>query len=421
MSQLDTHSAAGGSHQPGDPTADAAALDTDRSPLLERLGGRIRGGDLGALPVIVGVVAIWAVFTVLNGVFLSSRNLVNLATDSASIGVIALGIVFVLLVAQIDLSVGSISGVAAAVLAVGMTQLGWPSWLSMGAAIVVGLATGLIYGWIFVRFDVHTFVITLAGLLTLLGFQLWVLSTHGSINIPFDTWIVRFMQQMYIPKIASYFIMALIAAAFLASRLARRVRRLAHRLPTHALTADITVALILLVALEVACWYLNRDRGISAPFAFFVVLVFIAHFALTRTSWGRAVFAVGGSVEAARRAGINVKRIFVSVIVICTVLAAVGGLLDAGRLAAATTSSGTADVNLDAIAAAVIGGTSLFGGRGSAYSALLGIIVIQSIASGLTLINLSASVRFMITGGVLLIAVVVDAVTRKTRAVHGRA
>jgi ABC-type xylose transport system permease subunit len=144
-------------------------------------------------------------------------------------------------------------------------------------------------------------------------------------------------------------------------------------------------------------------------------------FLLGRTRIGRYIYAIGGSAEAARRAGINVKRIFVSAIVICTVLAAVGGLLEAGRLAAATTSSGTADVNLDAIAAAVIGGTSLFGGRGSAYSALLGIIVIQSIASGLTLINLSASVRFMITGGVLLIAVIVDAVTRKTRAMHGRA
>jgi simple sugar transport system permease protein/D-xylose transport system permease protein len=325
----------------------------------------------------------------------------------------------VLLVAQIDLSVGSISGVAAAVLAVGMTQLGWQSWLSMTAAIGIGLAAGLIYGWIFVRFDVHTFVITLAGLLALLGFQLWVLSTHGSINIPFDTWIVRVMQQMFIPKIASYVIVALIAVFFLVSRLAKRARRLAHQLPVRAMSSDITIAITLLVALEAACWYLNRDRGISAPFAFCVVLVFVAHFALTRTSWGRAVFAVGGSVEAARRAGINVKRIFVSAIVICTVLAAVGGLLEAGRLAAATTSSGTADVNLDAIAAAVIGGTSLFGGRGSAYSALLGIIVIQSIASGLTLINLSASVRFMITGGVLLIAVIVDAVTRKTRASHG--
>lgn len=403
------------------------SMDTTRGPggtrigLWDRFATRIRGGDLGAIPVIVGVIAIWAVFTVLNGVFLSSRNLVNLATDSASIGVIALGIVFVLLVAQIDLSVGSISGVAAAVLAVGMTQLGWPSWVSMGAAILIGLAVGLIYGWIFVKFDVHTFVITLAGLLALLGFQLWVLSTNGSINIPFDTWIVRFMQQMFVPKVASYIVVALIAVVFLVSRLARRARRLAHHLPTRARSADVTAAVTLLVALEAGCWYLNRDRGISAPFAFFVALVFIAHVVLTRTDWGRAVFAVGGSVEAARRAGINVKRIFVSTIVVCAVLAAVGGLLDAGRLAAATTSSGTADVNLDAIAAAVIGGTSLFGGRGSAYSALLGIIVIQSIASGLTLINVSASVRFMITGGVLLIAVVVDAVTRKTRAIHGRA
>ncbi|HEX2248352.1 MAG TPA: sugar ABC transporter permease, partial [Arthrobacter sp.] len=150
-------------------------------------------------------------------------------------------------------------------------------------------------------------------------------------------------------------------------------------------------------------------------------LVLVMHYAFTRTRWGRSVYAVGGNREAARRAGINVNRIYVSIFVLCSTFAAVGGMLAAGRLAASAQSSGTGDVNLNAIAAAVIGGTSLFGGRGSAFSALLGILVIQSISSGLTLLNLESSFRYMITGLVLLLAVILDAVSRKSRTSHGRA
>jgi D-xylose transport system permease protein len=156
-------------------------------------------------------------------------------------------------------------------------------------------------------------------------------------------------------------------------------------------------------------------------FAVFVGLVVALDYALTRTQWGRSMKAVGGNAEAARRAGINVKRIYISAFVLCSSLAALGGVFSAARLASASQQAGTGDVNLNAIAAAVIGGTSLFGGRGSAYSALLGIIVIQSIANGLTLLNLSSSLRFMITGGVLAIAVIVDSLARQSRASHGRA
>lgn len=388
---------------------------------VDGLTDKFRGGDMTWLPIALGAVALWVVFTLLNNVFLSSRNLVNLATSSASIGLIALGIVFVLLIAQIDLSVGSMSGVAASLLAVGLTKYGWNLWVTIVVILALAFAVGLLYGWVFVKIDVHTFVITLAGLLALLGFQLWLLRGMGSINIAFDTWIVRFMQQMFIPRPLSYVLVAALVLGYLAAGLRRRARRTAHGLATRSMTGTLLLGGGLLVVLEFVTWYLNRDRGISAPFAFFVVMVLICHYLLTRTRWGRSVYAVGGSVEAARRAGINVKFVFMSAIVVCVIFAAVGGLMDAGRLAAATPSSGTADVNLNAIAAAVIGGTSLYGGRGGAYSALLGIIVIESIANGLTLINLSSAVRFMITGGVLMIAVIVDAVTRRSRAAHGRA
>ena len=179
----------------------------------------------------------------------------------------------------------------------------------------------------------------------------------------------------------------------------------------------VALALVLAVAVLV----LNQDRGVPYMFVLFVVLVVVMDLAIRRTGWGRSVMAVGGNVEAARRAGINVRFIYLSVFALCSTFAALGGILAAGRLAAVNQSSGGGDTNLNAIAAAVIGGTSLFGGRGSAYSALLGIIVIQSISSGLSLLNLDSSIRFMVTGAVLLLAVTIDSLSRRSRVAHGRA
>jgi D-xylose transport system permease protein len=264
-------------------------------------------------------------------------------------------------------------------------------------------------------------VITLAGLLALLGLQLQILGAHGSINIPFDSAIVGFMQRTFVPEVLSYVLAAAVAVFFVGSQLARARRRRVAHLSSGSVARVVVKAVLLLAGLEFGCWYLNKTRGVSLPFILLVVLVIVVDFALKRTRWGRAVYAVGGSVEAARRAGIKLGRIYVSVFVLCSVLAALGGLMSAGRLSAASISSGTGDTNLNAIAAAVIGGTSLFGGRGSAYSALLGIVVIESIANGLTLLNLTSAVRFMITGGVLMIAVIVDSMARRTRAAHGAA
>jgi simple sugar transport system permease protein/D-xylose transport system permease protein len=176
----------------------------------------------------------------------------------------------------------------------------------------------------------------------------------------------------------------------------------------------------MIVALMFGAWYLNTDRGIGLMFLLFIVLVIAIDFALKRTRWGRSIYAIGGNVEAARRAGIRVDRVYISVFMVGATLATLGGVLAASRLAAANQSSGGGDTNLTAIAAAVIGGASLFGGRGSAWSALLGIVVIQSISSGLTLLNLDSSVRYMVTGAVLLLAVIIDSLSRRSRALHGR-
>jgi D-xylose transport system permease protein len=382
---------------------------------------RLKSGDLGPLPVVVGLVVIWAVFQSLNGAFLSSRNLVNLTQQSAAVGTIAIGIVLVLMLGEIDLSVGSVSGLSGAVMAVLFVQHHLPLWVSVLVGLLTGTVIGLVYGALFTRFGVPSFVITLAGLLAILGMQLFVLGTIGSINIPFTSPIVSFAQLTFLPPAVSYLLIVLAAGAYVVSRLRGRAQRSAAGLSstTVAMIAMRTAALA--VVLAVPAYVLNRDRGVSAMFVLFLALVVVTDFALRRTRWGRSVTAVGGNVEAARRAGLNVRGIYLSVFTLCSTFAALGGLLAAARLAAANQNSGTGDTNLNAIAAAVIGGTSLFGGRGSAYAALLGIIVIQSISSGLSLLNLDSSVRFMVTGAVLLLAVTIDSLSRRSRASHGRA
>ena len=382
---------------------------------------RVRTGDIGSLPIVIGLFIIWGVFQALNPYFLSSANLTNLLLECAAVGTISIGVVMVLLVAEIDLSVGSMSGVASAILGVGLTQAGWSVWVAMGVALLAGVVTGVVYSMIYIKFGVPSFVITLAGLLGLLGLQLKILGKNGSINIPFDTWIVRFTQQMFLPDVASYVVVAACVALFVVAEIMKIRRRSAAGLSTPSLAAIIAGAITFLVIGEAAAWYLNRTRGIGASFLLFLGLVVVMNFALKRTQWGRSVYAVGGNEEAARRAGIKVSRVYLTTFVLGTTFAALGGLLSAGRLATASISSGVGDTNLNAIAAAVIGGTSLFGGRGNVYSALLGILVIASISSGLTLLSLDSSIRFMITGGVLMLAVIVDSVSRRTRAAHGRA
>ena len=382
---------------------------------------RIRSGDLGALPVIVGLVVIWTVFTSLNPIFLSADNLVNLLFDCSTTGVIALGIVCVLMLGQIDLSVGSMSGFASALVGMLWVNQGWPLPAAIVVALGVGGAIGVLYAWLFNKLGMPSFVATLSGLLAILGLQLYVLGSSGSINLPYGSAMVDFGQQMVIPAAVSHMLALVPGFVILIGGLRTRTRRLAVNLSAPSVSSTVVRVVAITVLLEVVVAYLNHGRGVPLMFGLFLALAVAMDYALRRTRWGRSMNAVGGNREAARRAGINVNMIFTSAFVLCASLAALGGVLTAARLASASQQAGTGDVNLNAIAAAVIGGTSLFGGRGSAWSAVLGIIVIQSIASGLTLLNLSSSLRFMITGAVLAIAVIVDSLARQSRVSHGRA
>jgi D-xylose transport system permease protein len=382
---------------------------------------RVRSGDLGSLPVVVGLVLIWTVFASLNPIFLSANNLVNLLFDASTVGVISLGIVCILMVGEIDLSVGSISGFASALVGMLWVNEGWPVALAILAALVAGGLIGALYALLFNRLGMPSFVSTLAGLLAVLGMQLYLLGATGSINLPYGSAVVNFGQLLVMPDPVSYVLAAIPGIVLFVTGYRTVVRRREASLSSRSLGSLVLRAVLITVVLELIVFYLNQDRGIPWMFGLFVGLVVAMSYALTRTKWGRSMTAVGGNREAARRAGINVRLIYTSAFMLCSMLAALGGVLSAARLASASQQAGTGDVNLNAIAAAVIGGTSLFGGRGSAYSALLGIIVIQSIANGLTLLDLSSSLRYMITGAVLAIAVIVDSLARRSRVSHGRA
>lgn len=389
--------------------------------VLHTFTDRIRSGDLGMLPVIIGLVLITLVFTSLNPVFIAPNNIVNLIFDASAVGLISLGVVCVLLLGEIDLSIGSMSGLASAIVGVLWVNLGFPPVLAVLGAVLAGLITGFVYGILRNRFEMPSFVATLAGLLGLLGLQLYILGPSGSINLAYTSTLVKFGQIYVMPDWLSYLLALLPGSFIILSGLSVMARRKAANLSAGNRGILLTKAGVFTIALLGAVYYLNLGRGVPWMFGVFIVFVILLDYALTRTKWGRSMFAVGGNAEAARRSGINVRAIRLSAFMLCSGLAALGGVFAAARLASASQQAGAGDVNLNAIAAAVIGGTSLFGGRGSAWSALLGVIVIQAISNGLTLLNLSSSLRFMITGAVLAIAVIVDSLARRSRASHGRA
>ncbi len=415
---------------PTTPTQAPTALDRGDERLQDDagLGGALRSfwrsvkaGDVGVLPVVVGLLVICTIFQSLNPIFLSSANLVNLTLDSCAVGIISLGIVCVLLVGEIDLSVGSVSGLSGAIVGVLFVREGWNWMLAVALACAVALVIGLIYGIALTRFGMPSFVASLSGLLAFLGLQLAILGDQGSVNLPFDSTLVHFAQLAFVPAWLSYALAALVGVGLFVSGFERRQRRRKANLSAQSMNYLVLRSVALVVALGLFAWYLNQERGVGWMVVMFVALVLVVNYAFTRTKWGRSLLAIGGNEEAARRSGINVRRVYLTAFAVCSFLACVGGILAAARLASANLSSGTGDVNLNAIAAAVIGGTSLFGGRGSAFSAVLGTLVIAAIASGLTLLNLDSSYRFIITGLVLAVAVAIDSVARKSRASHGRA
>lgn len=381
---------------------------------------RLRAGasDLGPLPVALGLALIWSYFELQDTHFLTARNLSNLVLQISISGTIAIGLVFVLLLGEIDLSVGSVAGASAAVLGVLVVDQDWPWWAGAATMLIFGTAIGALQGAWFALLRVPSFVVTLAGLLMWLGVQLHVLGDAGTLNV-FDAHITA-IASTFLPHEWGWGLAILAAVSFGGGRLAEDARRRRASMTARSIPVlfaeTTTIAALLLGAVAV----LNSAYGVPTAGVILFALAMFFSWLARRTTFGRHVYAVGGQAEAARRAGIGVARIRISVFALAGFLAAAGGLISTARLQAASTQTGGGTLLLESIAAAVIGGTSLFGGRGSVWAAPLGALVIGSVSNGLDLVGQPADVKYIVEGAILLLAVTIDAYSRRRLSATGR-
>ncbi|MFJ4521326.1 sugar ABC transporter permease [Streptomyces sp. NPDC088810] len=418
-------------HVVENPEAAAAAVTAVDPRLLVREQGllgywsefkrKMKAGELGSLPVVLGLAIICIIFQVLNSEFLSAQNISNITVTMVGTGMISVGIVFVLLLGEIDLSVGSVSGAASALAAVLTVNQGWPEWLAVLVAIAAGAAIGALHGFFFAVLGAPAFAVTLAGLLFWLGFMLKVLGEDGTINLDSEGLIGQLTTYTFTDVAAAYGLAVVVVALFFLSSFLGNRRREAAGVPSRPLGDTLLRTGLLAVVSFAAAYMYNQYKGLPLATVIFLAFLVATDFVLRRTTYGRKVFALGGSVEASRRAGISVTAVRISVFAISGGFAAIGGLFLASKIASANQSAGAGDLLMNAIAAAVIGGTSLFGGRGRTWNALLGVLVIVSIQYGLQLESIAEPVKYMITAAVLLTTVVIDSITRKTQKTAGRA
>jgi D-xylose transport system permease protein len=390
---------------------------------------RVKGGDIGSLPAIIGVVVLVIVFGILQGdAFLSTANFANLINQGAAITVLAMGLVFVLLLGEIDLSAGFAAGMGAAILAVTLTNHGWAWPLSVLAALVAGLAIGFTIALLVARLGIPSFVVTLAFFLALQGGMLLIIGEGGTIPIRSEAVLTIMNDNM--PVVLGWLFALLVVGGFAGATYLAIRRRVKAGLPAESLSVWAAKVAALAVLVLVAVFLLNQERqrstalitiqGVPWVVPLVAVLVFGLAFLLTRTAFGRHVYAVGGNAEAARRAGINVANIKTACFVIGSTLAVIAGILLASRDNSVSPTTGGAQTLLYAVGAAVIGGTSLFGGRGRIYDAVTGGLVIAVIANGLPLVTEKSGTQFVVNGAVLLVAASVDAISRRRAAVSGR-
>jgi D-xylose transport system permease protein len=381
----------------------------------------VKGGELGSLPIVVGLVIIAIVFQVQNDRFLTAGNFVNLIVQTAPYAVIAMGVTFALLLGEIDLSIGFVSGVGGVLTAIWLTpdgnELSTP--LALALALGAGVAIGTLHGLIITKVGVPSFVVTLAGLLAWNGVVLLLIGSKGTVILQND--FVIGLANDFLPDATAWILVIVCAALYAAVQFTSLRSRKAAGLATDPPLIVILRIAGLAGALAIVVAVANQDRGL--PYVAVVVAgLFVSWtFVLNRTKFGRHIYAVGGNAEAARRAGINVDNVRIACFAIVSVMAVLGGIILASRLRSVDTNTGGGQALLYPIAAAVIGGTSLFGGRGTVKAALLGALVMLSIDNGLGLLGLSSGTKFVLTGGVLLLAVTVDSISRRGREASGRA
>ncbi|MCU4295915.1 ABC transporter permease [Brevibacterium permense] len=379
---------------------------------------RVKEGQLGSFPVILALIVIVIVFQSADSNFISPANLVNLSTQVAFLAILALGINLILLLGEIDLSLAQLGGLAASLLGVLVVRQGVPPALALIIMLLLGLVVGAIQGWFFAVVGIPAFVVTLAGLLAFTGLTLTTLGTQKNLSMS-DTFAFDFAS-FYFPAIWAYIFGAVAIIGFGTGIIYSKLRRHREGLSAPSWTSVI-VRIVLLAAIVFGFLILvNQDFGLAMPFFLMIVIAIIIDLVLRKTRYGRSIYAVGGKVEAARRAGIRVTWVRISVFMAAGVLAALFGFIKTG----VTTNAGSTLVStqdlLNAIAAAVIGGTSLFGGRGTAWAAVLGALVVGAINNGLYLIGFNSDAQQIITALVLLTAVVIDALSRRGQRYVGR-
>lgn len=382
---------------------------------------RIKSGDIGSLPAVLGLIALCIVFGVMSDVFLTPGNFANLLTQAASVIVIAMGLIFVLLLGEIDLSAGYASGVTGAVLVILVTNHGWPWYAAFAVSIAVGVLLGYSIGFLVARIGIPSFVVTLAGFLAFQGLLLLLAGEGGTIRIDDPT--VLAIQNNNMKPILSWGFFIVVSVLYILSGLNRinSRRKLGLKTELTQLWAIKTAGLLGVSGLAVWALCVERSnnpklislKGIPDVVPLILGILVVGTFVLGRTAYGRHLYAVGGNAEAARRAGINVKAIRTSVFVICSGLSAVAGLLFASRQNSISPTTGGSSTLLYAVGAAVIGGTSLFGGKGKLRDAILGGLVVAVIDNGMGLLGYAAGIKFIVTGLVLLVSAGVDALSRK--------
>ena len=371
----------------------------------------------GPVLVLVGMAAVWAVFQLLNPHFLTARNLSNLVLQIGVLGTLSIGMVVVLVLGEIDLSVGAIAGVSAGVLALTIRDWQLPGLAAIAVALLVGCLIGLVHGAVITAFGIPSFIVTLAGLLVWQGVQLWVVGDGG--EIPIRDPLVKGIASTYLPHAWGWALAAVGVLVALAIVVGNRRRREEYGLSVAPVRAGVATLAVVAVVVLGGTALLNSYFGVPWMLVILVVLLAAGTVLMRQTTFGQHVYAIGGNREAARRAGIGVRRTTIVVFVIVSALAALAGVLEASRQFSASSALGGGTLQLNAIAAAVIGGTSLFGGRGRIYQALLGALVVGSVQNGLDLLGQPAAIKNISTGVILVIAVVVDAIGRRRRLDRG--
>ena len=382
---------------------------------------RVKAGDIGSLPAILGLVVLCLVFGSMSSVFLTPGNFANLITQAAAVIVIAMGLIFVLLLGEIDLSAGYTAGVTGAVLVILITNQGQPWYVALVASIAVGALLGFLLGSLVARLGIPSFVVTLAAFLAFQGILLLLAGEGGTIRVEDPT--ILAVENSNMSPTVSWIFFLIVAVAYVLSGLTAMNSRHKAGLKTELKKLWIikTAGLLLITGLAVFALNLERSnnpdlvslKGIPYVVPVILLLLVIGTFVLGRTAFGRHIYAVGGNAEAARRAGIDVKRIRIAAFMICSSLAAIAGMIFASRQNSVSPTTGGSSTLLYAVGAAVIGGTSLFGGKGKMRDAILGGLVVAVIDNGMGLLGYAAGIKFIVTGLVLLVSAGVDAISRR--------